>query len=100
MFYSKSIDEIKISFFLSLLAHKIAGDTIKEDAYIDSIVSDVRSLARGEKSFYEVDRDGYPIVITLYDLDKDYFRDLDIHALSRADFERMHKILLNQPEFA
>ncbi|MNY60630.1 hypothetical protein D3C86_1972100 [compost metagenome] len=100
MFYSKSIDEIKIGFFLSLLAHKIAGDAVQEEAYIEEIVSDVRALARSEKSFYEVDREGYPIVIALYDLDKDYFRDLDIHAMTTADYERMHKTLLNQPEFA
>ncbi len=100
MFYSKSIDEIKIGFFLSLLAHKIAGEAVREEEYIQAIVSDARALARGERTFFEVDRDNYPIVVALYDLDKDHFRDLDVLNLNQQDYERMYKTLSNQPEFA
>lgn len=100
MFYSKTIDEIKINFFLNLLSHKIAGDAIKEDAYIEAIIADASALAREEKSFFEIDRDGYPIVVALYEHDKEYFKDVDVRTLGRSDFERMHKLLLNEPEFA
>lgn len=100
MFYSKSIDEIKVNFFLNLLLDKMAGNALQEDNYIQAVLADTKALATGDKSFYTIDRDNYPIIAALHDHDPNYFRDLDIEHLTNEDYRKIHKLLLNQPEYA
>lgn len=100
MLHSKSIDEVKVNFFLSLLSHKLAGNGIYEDDYLLKIISETHDLACGSKTFYSIDRDNYPIVTTLYSRDKEFFKQIDPSKVSTTDFRKIHQLLTNQPEYA
>lgn len=93
MFYSRSIDEAKIDLFLSLISRIINGEVVKEKIFIDSILQDVHDLAVGTKNFYELNRDGYPVSMYLYDGDKEFFKNLTPDSISTDDYKKVLNIL-------
>lgn len=86
MLYSRSFEAQKMGFFVTLLEQVING----HDGYrslVDPIIKDVHDLATQVKNYYTIDRDGYPIILYLYNKDIDYFRHLNVDNISLPNYE-------------
>ena len=75
MFHSHSIENEKFSLFVLFLNHLLHGDKKYEDP-VNDVLKEARALAKGEKDFYTIKRDTFPIVVYLSKQDKTFFEDL------------------------
>ena len=99
MLHSRTPEDRKISFFISLLRHLIEGN--EEYAhFVNPVIADVRALSIGEKSYFTVDRDNYPIIVYLFDKDKEYFANLDLDNVTLGNYQDISSMLQQQRLFA
>lgn len=99
MLYSRTSEERKIDFFVSLLRHVINGD----QAYVqlvNPIIADIHALSIGQKNYFTVDRDAYPVIVFLAHQNKNYFAGLDPDNLTLDNYQTINSMLQQQRTFA
>lgn len=98
MYYSHSLEDNKFDFFVSFLGYILKGDN-RYKALVQPILKDAQDLANGNKDFYTIDRDTFPIVVYLVEKERDYFRGLNLETLSIDNYNHILQ-LVNERELA
>ncbi|KYG84150.1 hypothetical protein AWW67_03290 [Roseivirga seohaensis] len=95
MFYSHTLESSKIGLFHLFLKSLIKGDdSYRED--VNNVIKETSSLLNGDKDFYTIDRDRYPIIVYLKKSDPDYFKHIDINSLNNKDYQYIIEIFERQ----
>lgn len=63
---------------------------------MDKVIKETNSLINGEKDFYTIDRDGYPVIIYLKKSDPKFFEELDTNSLNTEHYEHISKMFEKQ----
>lgn len=96
MLYSRTMEDRKISFFVSMLKHMINGE-LDYAQLINPVIADVHALTTGTKNYFTIDRDSYPIIVYLSDKDNSYFANLDLDNLNADVYLHINELLEEQP---
>lgn len=95
MFYSHTLENNKLSLFYLFLKSLLKGDeSYRKD--VDKVIRETTSLIKGEKDFYTIDRDGYPVIVYLKKSDSKFFEELDTSSLQKEHYEHITRIFEKQ----
>ncbi|UFH54818.1 hypothetical protein [Spirosoma sp. KNUC1025] len=96
MLYSWSSEDKKITLLKSLLGSIVEGDE-KFVPIVKPIISDVHALSQGSKSYYNIDRNNYRLIMSLYTKNKEFFRNINPEELTIDDYQDILDIISNRP---
>lgn len=95
MFYSHKLEEESFLLFTLFINNILQG---KNDysSKVNSVIKEAKDLAKGEKDFYSLDKDNYPITVFLSKNAKEYLQRINPDSLSDHDYEQLLQIVENQ----
>jgi len=95
MYYSHSLQDEKFDFFASFLRESISGNNSYKPQ-IDTIIRDAHRYANGIIDIYSVDRSGFPIIVYLVKVAKDYFNNINIDNLTEENYKHILSLITKQ----
>lgn len=95
MLYSRTSEDRKIDFFVSQLRHLLNGESAYAQ-FVDPVIADIHALSVGEKNYFTIDRDSYPVIVYLAHNEKDYFANLDPENLTLDNYRAISQMLQQQ----
>ncbi|WP_291914874.1 hypothetical protein [Chitinophaga sp. CB10] len=99
MFYSHSLEDNKFDFFVSFLIYIVKGD-LSYVNLVTPIIKDAHELANGQKDFYSIDRNNFPIIVHLVETEREYFRALNADHLTTDQYQHILNLVSQQREVA
>lgn len=97
MLYSRSSEDEKFAFFSNFLEHILKG----KDEYmpfVQTVIKDAHDLVNGNKNYYTIDREDYPIIVFLAQENLPFFQNLDINQISTKDYKDILGMISKQRE--
>lgn len=99
MFQSHSLQEEKFDFFVQFLRNILNGkEEYKE--LVRPIIIDAHLYATNQKDIYNINRDGFPIIVFLAEKDKIFFEEINPDVVSNQQYETILKMASGQKEIA
>lgn len=88
MIYQPTTDEKKINLFIRFLKLFIGGTDVYKSLILDVVV-EAQELSIGNKNYYSIDRDNYPIIVGLAKNNQHFFAKLNTKMLTSQDYEHI-----------
>ncbi len=95
MYYSHSLEERKLDFFITFLGHLIGGNSEYKNL-VYPIIRDSHELATGGKNVYTIDRNSYPVIVHLVNRDSNFFKEINPDELSSEDYTKIFSLASQQ----
>jgi hypothetical protein len=97
MLRSHSAQEQTFDYFASFLRNILSG----QDRYkqlIEPVISDAKSLAKNEKDYFTISRNGFEVIVFLAKKDPKFFVDLNVNNLSLQDYTHILNLITAQKD--
>ena len=95
MLYSHSHQEKAFDFFASFLRNAIEGDS-RYKQLLEPVISDAQLLAKKEKDYFDISRNGFDVIVFLAQKDPQFFTDLNVHQLSEGQYKHILDLITAQ----
>ena len=88
MIYQTTTDEKKINLFIRFLKLFIDGNDVYKSLILEVIV-EAQELSIGNKNYYTIDRDIYPIIVGLVKNNQHFLEKINTKMLTSQDYEHI-----------
>jgi hypothetical protein len=93
MYHSVNLEESKINLFSFLLKGIIDGNE-KYKNIVDPIINDAYGLAKGQKNFFNIDRENYSLIVFLGNKNKGKVEEIkNPSSLDNAEYSMIFSLL-------
>jgi hypothetical protein len=86
MLRAHSHQEQTFDYFASFLRNLLSGEE-KYKALVDPMITDAQSLAKQEKDYFAISRNGFEVIVYLAKKDPHFFSNLNLQNLSPDDYK-------------
>src|SRR5438552_13479212 len=95
MLHSNSTQEKAFDYYASFLRNILGGDE-KYKPLMIPVLSDAKSLAKKEKDYFTINRNGFEVIVFLAKKDPLFFTNLNIDNLSSGDYKHILDLITAQ----
>ncbi|MCB9341949.1 MAG: hypothetical protein H6577_27795 [Lewinellaceae bacterium] len=99
MLYSRTLEDSKFDYFKSFLSYVVLGD-LSYEKLVRPIIKDAHDLSTGEKNFYSINRNTFPVIVYLVEQDKSFFEKINPDNLTQSNYQHILKLVSHQREIA